>query len=208
MIVLNVAVFIATLPNLDYFVANYGFSVDNFLAGKYYVVLTSMFLHAGLSHLIWNMFALFVLGWVVEKRATKWQYLAAYFAAGLVGTLHMLVPFFGYSAGTAAVGASAAISGLVGLGIFMCPGKFVLFPTLLPIPFALAGAIYLLSTISNLFIPSYVAYSAHLVGFMAGSLLGFVWSKDRFKRLFVFVALLLLIVFLPTIIGLLGMLLF
>ena len=168
LIILNVAIFLLSLTNLDYFLVNFGFSVNGFLAGKYYTIITNMFLHAGVVHIAGNMIALFV-------------------------------PIFGYSPDTIAIGASAAISGLVGLGIFVCPGKLVFFPAFIPLPFALAGAIYFLANFSNLFAPGYVAYSAHIFGFLAGSLFGFAWGENRVKRLIIFIALLALIVALPTI---------
>jgi membrane associated rhomboid family serine protease len=202
LILLNVIAFLFTLSNLDYFINNYGFSVANFLAGRYYVVVTSMFLHADWLHIGSNMFALLVLGAAVEKKVRPWQYFAAYFISGVIGCLSMFVPFFGYGPDSIAIGASAAISGLVGLGIFVCPGKFVWFPEIIPLPFSLAAAIYFLANVSNLLAPGYIAYSAHIFGFLAGSAFGLAWGENRMRNLAVFIALLLLIIFLPDIIDL------
>lgn len=206
LIVLNIAVFalsVLSTQSFEYLLNNFGFSVNSFLSGNYYTIITSMFLHAGLLHLAGNMFALFVLGWAVEKKVKAWQYLLVYFFSGIIGSLSLFIPIFGYSSDTIAVGASAAISGLVGLGIFICPGKLVMFPAILPLPFSLAGAIYLLATLSGLLSPGYVAYSAHLFGFLAGVLFGLMWGEKRIARLVIFVALLLLIVALPTILHIL-----
>jgi len=202
LILLNVVVFLSTLSNLDYFVNNYGFSIASFLAGRYYTVVTSMFLHADLLHIGGNMLALMALGAAVEKKVLPWQYFAAYFISGVVGCLSMFVPFFGYGPDAIALGASAAISGLVGLGIFVCPGKLVWFPEIIPLPFSLAAAIYLLANVSNLLAPGYVAYSAHVFGFLAGSAFGLAWGENRTRNLAIFIALLLLIIFLPDIIDL------
>ena len=202
LILLNVVAFLFTLSNLDYFIDNYGFSIASFLAGRYYVVVTSMFLHADLLHIGGNMFALLVLGSAVEGKTKAWQYFSAYILTGMFGCLSMFVPFFGYGPDTIALGASAAISGLVGLGIFVCPGKFVWFPEIIPLPFSLAAAIYFLANVSNLLAPGYIAYSAHVFGFLAGSALGLVWGENRMMNLAIFIALLLLIIFLPNIIDL------
>ena len=202
LILLNVVAFLSTLSNPDYFIDNYGFSVANFLAGRYYTVVTSMFLHADLLHIGSNMFALLVLGAAVEKKVRPWQYFAAYFISGVIGCLSMFVPLFGYGPDTIAIGASAAISGLVGLGIFVCPGKFVWFPEIIPLPFSLAAAIYFLVNVSNLLAPGYIAYSAHVFGFLAGSAFGLAWGENRTRNMAIFIALLLLIVFLPDIINL------
>jgi len=201
LIILNMLVFALSLTNFDYFIGNFGFSAKGLLSGKYYIILTSLFLHADLLHLSGNMIGLLFLGWAIEKKIKSWQYIVVYFASGIIGNLSMFIPIFGYTLDTIGVGASAAISGLVGLGIFMCPGKFVIFGSILPMPFVAAGAVYLLFTLSNLFTSELVAHSAHLFGFLSGAIFGFKWSKDRIKNLLIFIALLLLIMFLPTLLA-------
>lgn len=201
LVALNVIAFLFSLANFDYYIQNYGFNQKNFLSGNYYIIITSMFLHASFGHLISNMIALFFLGWAIEKNTNAWQYIIAYFSSGAVSNLSVMLPIFGYTSETIAIGASAAISGLVGLGAFICPGKFVLFPTALPLPFIVAGAIYLLVNLSNLFVPSQVAYSAHIIGMLTGALFGLIWGEDRKKRLFAFTLLLILIPISPLVIA-------
>lgn len=201
LISINVIAFAYSLTSFDYFINNYGFSPKNFLSGNYYIVITSMFLHANFAHLIGNMIALFFLGWTVEKSVSSWKYLLVYFASGTVANLSAMLPLFGFSAATIAVGASAAISGLVGLGTFVCPGKFVIFPSVLPLPFVVAGAMFLLANISNIFTPSEIGYSAHIFGMIGGANFGLIWGEDRKKRLAVFILLLILIPLSPWIIG-------
>lgn len=201
LVILNILVFFFSLTNPDYILDNYGFSIQNFLKGNYHTIVTSLFLHASFIHLTGNMIALFFLGWTIEKNVKKWQYLLVYFTSGIIGNLSIFIPFFGYSSETIAIGASAAISGLVGLGTFLCPGKLVLFPAYIPLPFVLAGALYFLATVSNLFSPSTIGYSAHLFGIITGGIFGLIWGKNRLKRIIIFIALLLLILALPTIIS-------
>lgn len=201
LVLLNVLVFLFTLPNLDYYVQNYGFSTVSFSTGRYYTVVTSMFLHASWLHIGGNMLALLVLGSAVESKVKPWQYFVTYFASGVAGCLSMFVPLFGYGPGAIAIGASAAISGFVGLGIFVCPGKFVWFPEIIPLPFSLAGAIYLLSNVYSLFVPSYVAYSAHIFGFLAGAAFGLVLGERRIRSILIFAAMLLLVAVLPYVLA-------
>jgi membrane associated rhomboid family serine protease len=146
------------------------------------------------------MVALFFLGWAIERKVNRILYIIAYFLGGVVGALSILIPVFNYPPEMPAIGASAAISGLVGLGTFMIPGKFVLFPTIIPLPFVVAGAIYFLATVSNIFVPSEIGYPGHLLGILAGALIGLIFGKDRMKRLFVFVFILILISALPLIV--------
>lgn len=162
-----------------------------------------MFLHAGLWHLAANMIALWLLGTAVESKVKAWQYLLVYFLGGILGNLLMyplmFVPFFGYAADTITVGASAAISALIGLGTFVCPGKLTMFPIVIPIPFIAVGALYFVTTLSNLFMPSEIAYPAHLIGLATGAVFGLAWGEDRIKRMLLFIFIVLLIIALPYI---------
>ncbi len=201
LIALNVIAFLYSSADFDYYIKNYGFNSKNFLSGNYYVMITSMFLHLNLGHLVGNMIALFFLGWTIEKNVNNWLYLFVYFLSGAFANLSIMLPIFGYTPQTVAIGASAAIAGLVGLGTLMCPGKFVIYPTALPLPFIVAGAIFLLVNLSNIFVPSIVAYPAHVFGMLSGGFFGLLFGEDRKKRLFVFVLLLVLISTLPLFIG-------
>ena len=77
--------------------------------GEYYRLITAAFLHAGLLHIAFNMFALYQLGSVLERLLGTWRYLALY-AAGAVGgnTLSYIV----HGATTYSLGASTAIFGI------------------------------------------------------------------------------------------------
>ena len=199
LILLNVSTFLLTSNGIfisEYYAKEYGFSVKNFLEGKYYTLITSFFLHAHIFHLIFNMAALFVLGWAIESKVTKIKYLITYFLGGIFGNLSMFL----YPPESLAVGASGAISALIGLGTFICPGKFVFFPTIIPVPFIVAGAIYFLVTISNLFLVSEIAYPAHFFGMLTGGILGLIWGEKRLFRLLLFIIICLLIIFLPSLI--------
>ena len=200
LIILNVAVFLFTLTDFSYYIENFGFSMDNFLSGKYYTIFTAMFLHDSILHLASNMIALLFLGGAVESKVQGWQYILVYFAAGVAGSLSFFVPIFRYDPSIIGVGASGAISGMIGLGTFMSPGKLTMFPLIIPIPFVIAGAIYFLTTSALVFATEeQVAYPAHLFGLATGALVGFVWSQQRFKNLIMFILIVLLIVTLPYI---------
>jgi len=208
LILLNLAIFFVEIQNPDYFVQNYGFSVDNFLSGKYYVAITAMFLHGSFLHLANNMIALLFLGSAVEKKVKSWQYFLVYFLAGIVGSFSLFFGgLFGYSSETLAVGASAAISGLVGLGTFLSPGKWTMFPFIIPVPFVIAGAIFFLSTSTLLFTQGEVGYPAHLFGIFAGAAFGLMWGEKRLTHIAIFISVVAFIILLPYIIPImLGML--
>jgi rhomboid protease GluP len=81
------------------------------LGGQPWRLLTHMFLHAGLSHLLLNLCSLWLLGVLVEPRVGPPRLALVYLASGVGGGL---VSLWYHSAGVNSVGASGAIFGLYG----------------------------------------------------------------------------------------------
>ena len=77
--------------------------------GDYYRLLTSMFLHTNVIHLLTNCYALYIIGSQVEQYLGKAKYLAIYFISGLTGSLLSALLNNAFS-----IGASGAIFGLLG----------------------------------------------------------------------------------------------
>jgi len=82
---------------------------DLIVQGEYWRLLTPIFLHAGIAHLAFNMYALYVLGVEVERLFGRSRFLVLYFLSGLGGSV--LSFLFG---ARISVGASGAIFGLAG----------------------------------------------------------------------------------------------
>ncbi len=140
-------------------------------------LFSSLFLHAGFMHLAGNMLFLYIYGDNVEHQLGRMRFLLMYLATGVIATLS-----FALLAGnsmTPLVGASGAISGVLGFYFYMFPkNKVKVFIMLLPIfinvvkiPARIVLGIYVL--IDNL-LPilvqagGNVAYGAHLGGFFGG----------------------------------------
>ncbi len=80
--------------------------------GEYYRLVTCMFLHGGLVHLAFNMYALYSLGPFIEKVYGKVKYLVIYFLAGIMSSI------FSYMfSSSVSIGASGAIFGLFGAAL-------------------------------------------------------------------------------------------
>ncbi|MBR3198986.1 MAG: rhomboid family intramembrane serine protease [Bacilli bacterium] len=77
--------------------------------GEYYRLITGIFLHANTLHLVFNCYALYIIGMQLESFLGKFKYLLVYLLSGLAGS--MLSIFFSNSY---SVGASGAIFGMLG----------------------------------------------------------------------------------------------
>jgi membrane associated rhomboid family serine protease len=80
--------------------------------GEWWRLFTAMFLHAGLIHLAFNCYALYIVGNVVEQELGRWRFVALYFVTGFCASVA------GYALAAPivpAVGASGAIFGLFGV---------------------------------------------------------------------------------------------
>ena len=82
--------------------------------GEIYRLVSYMFLHAGIMHILLNMYSLYIVGTKVEDFFGKWKYLLIYFISGISGGLLSI----GLSQDTISVGASGAIFGLFGALIY------------------------------------------------------------------------------------------
>ena len=91
------------------------------LHGQPWRLLTYQFVHAGLSHLLLNMFSLWLLGLLVEDRVGPLRLALVYLASGVGGGLASL--WWHQSQGINSVGASGAIFGLYGLLLVLLVGR-------------------------------------------------------------------------------------
>lgn len=87
--------------------------------GQYYRLITSMFLHFGISHLFNNMLVLWFIGGTLEKLAGHIRYILIYFLSGIIaGGISMGYNIFAGSTPVAA-GASGAVFGLTGALLYV-----------------------------------------------------------------------------------------
>lgn len=80
-----------------------------------YRVITCLFLHGGVMHLLINMYALYIIGPQIESFFGKTKYLIIYIGSGIVGSLFSMLFL---SSGSVSIGASGAIFGLLGALVY------------------------------------------------------------------------------------------
>lgn len=120
LIVINIAVFLIMSMFGDtedsMFMLEHGAMFEPLITQEheYYRIITSMFLHFGIEHLLNNMVMLGALGWNLELEIGRIRYLIIYMASGIAGNILSL--YIGVSSSEYAVsaGASGAIFGLMG----------------------------------------------------------------------------------------------
>lgn len=145
-----------------------------------WILLTHMFLHGGVNHLLFNMYALFMFGTLLEQRISVKRFLLAYLASGIIAAF--MSSFFYKSS----LGASGAIMGVIGALIILMPDLGLLLFFVIPTPLWMAGIIYALMDIFGIFFPSGVGNIAHLVGMGTGLLYGLYLKKEgkKFHKVF------------------------
>lgn len=108
---INVLIYLfMMLGNYDYIVNEFCVYGPLIRYGEYYRLLTGIFLHGSLLHLLFNCYALYVIGSQMESFMGKGKYLIIYLFSGLIGSLTSIA----LNGDAASLGASGAIFGLMG----------------------------------------------------------------------------------------------
>jgi len=143
------------------------------LNGEWSQLFTAMFLHGGMTHLLMNIFSLYLIGRGVEQNFDIKSYLALYLFSGLLGSLASLY----MHPASVGVGASGAIFGIFGAmaGFFLANrDKIEAHTKAFMKDFAIIIGINLVLGFSI----SSVDVSAHVGGLVAGFIGGYVISKN------------------------------
>ena len=113
LLALNISIFVASqLPIIGNIIYIGGMGINGEIAnGDWWRFFTPMFLHAGIMHILFNMFCLFVFGPELEKIIGKMRFLTLYLLSGIFANV---ATYFLHDWNYAHVGASGAIFGLFG----------------------------------------------------------------------------------------------
>jgi rhomboid protease GluP len=143
------------------------------LGGQWWRLLTSMFLHFGLLHIAFNMFALYVNGMAVERIFGGVRYLVIYLVAGICGSLASLL----WHPLVNGAGASGAIFGVLGALIaFLVRKEGGVPPSVLKTQLR-AAAVFVGYNLLNGASHQGIDNAAHLGGLAGGFIMGFILSR-------------------------------
>jgi len=149
----------------------------------YLTLLTSMFMHGGIAHILGNMLYLWIFGDNIENRLGHARYLLFYLVTGVLASLAHVFATVGLGGDpmVPSLGASGAISGVLGAYLVLFPHRRVrvlMFRTITEVPAIMAlGLWFLFQVISGAGMlgggaqRGGVAYAAHVGGFLAGLIL-------------------------------------
>lgn len=188
LIILNVIAFFFTMtaPDPEGFIRQWALLASEFgtfTPGEIFTLVTSQFLHAGIMHIAFNMWYLWIFGDNVEARFGHVRFLLFYIASGIVAALAQL--WFLWGSDVPMVGASGAIAGVLGAYWALFPRHRV--DTILPGIWARAtlpaGTVLFLwfalqllsgtaSVANNTSATGGTAWWAHIGGFVFGWLVG------------------------------------
>lgn len=136
-------------------------------------LITSMFIHGGFIHLLFNMLYLWIFGNNIEDFLGSVRFILFYVLSGLGASLTHI--FFNINSPYPMIGASGAIAGVLGAYLILYPSARILtlvfpffFIRLMPIPAAFVLGFWFLLQVLNIGLGGGVAWFAHIGGFLIG----------------------------------------
>ena len=181
LIAINVAAFVVNLLSegaLDRFGV---FTIDAAIHHlQLWRFITFQFLHAGITHLIFNMIGLYFFGPMIESYLGSRRYLAFYLLCGISGALLFVIMWAAsmmQGPDVVLIGASAGVFGILVAGAVIAPNTTVmlLFP---PIPMRLKTLALVLLGIEVLSLLEYGPFIGGQLGHLGGAAVGFLLIKQ------------------------------
>lgn len=187
----NIAGFVYEIRNynqIELIINQYGFIPTQLFVFPHGVIsiFSSMFLHGGLLHILGNMYFLWIFGDNVESKLGHFRFLFFYIFCGVVAAgVHA---YFNLNSTIPTVGASGAISGILGAYFILFPAativtSFLIFFRLNIPAFLYLGGWFALQLLAGLDPTATskegVAFWAHIGGFVAGAIGLFFFKKGR-----------------------------
>ena len=184
LLIVNVIMFLATIVLEKYGFLNItnGMALWSLSSGQFHTwqLVTYMFMHGNFGHIFFNMFALWMFGYVLENFWGTRRFLIYYFVCGIgAGLLNMLLPGMNLT-----VGASGAVYGILLAFGMTFPEERIYLYFLVPIKAKWFVIIYAAIELFEGVFQSMdgIAHFAHLGGMLFGLLLILYWRKHPFSK--------------------------
>ncbi len=153
---------------------------DFFQQKQYYRLISSMFLHGDITHIINNMLLLFGLGTMIEKEVGSITFVISYFVTGIAGgTASLFYKLFAGEYYVSSIGASGAVFGLIGVLLSLAFFSGMQLPNVTPVKMIVVVVYSIYSGIGN---PN-IDNAAHGGGVFAGIIIGLILCiRIRLKK--------------------------
>jgi membrane associated rhomboid family serine protease len=151
---------------------------DPVAAGEWWRLITSAFLHLGVLHIAFNMYALWLFGPIIEQLYGHVEYLVLYLLCALGGSVLTILA----APESAAAGASGAIFGLFGLAFVVSRRRHLLLGPQARGILSQAGGLLMLNLIITFAIPG-ISWTGHIGGLLVGALIGLLLSPSNVPTL-------------------------
>jgi membrane associated rhomboid family serine protease len=135
--------------------------------GEWWRILTSAFLHLGILHIAFNMYALWLFGPIIEQMYGHLEYLAIYLLCAVGGGVLTLLA----APSVLAVGASGAIFGLFGLAFVVSRRRHLLLGPQARAILSQVGTLLVLNLVITFSIRG-ISWTGHIGGMVVGIVLG------------------------------------
>lgn len=173
------------------FFEKYKFNVGSIRRGEQIRMLSSGFLHADITHFLFNMFTLYFFAEAVVRPLGSFNFLIIYFASLIFGNLLSLY-FHKDDYWYSAIGASGAVTGVLYAAILLNPGmSLYMFFVPIPIPGYVFGIGYLLYSIYGMKKRiGNIGHDAHFGGAIGGYVITLILMPSLFKTDLLYIGLL------------------
>ncbi|OGO33189.1 MAG: hypothetical protein A2Z29_08730 [Chloroflexi bacterium RBG_16_56_11] len=173
LIIVNLLVFIVTTYSDSAF---FNLALNaRLLPDKPWTLVTAMFVHSGVWHIVFNMIALYFFGRTLVSLVGRGRFLLTYFAGGIVGNVVFLL--FNLSSFNLLVGASGAVYAIAGALVVMIPNMRIALWGIIPMPLWVFVIVFLVLLSVPPFVSTSIAWQAHLGGIAAGLIAGYFFRR-------------------------------
>lgn len=159
-------------------IARFGVYAPAVAAGEWWRIFTSAFVHAGLLHILFNMYALYLFGPILEQMYGHLEYAVLYLLCAVGGSVLTIL----LDPQQLAVGASGAIFGLFGLAFVVSRRHHVATTRQARALLNQAGTLLVINLVFTFAVPG-ISWTGHVGGLIVGAVLGFLLPPRQVQTL-------------------------
>ena len=148
------------------------------LSQQPWTIISSMFVHGDILHILFNMISLYFLGSFFIRAAGEKSFLIVFFLGGIVGNILFILLAHPLSTGVGASGGVLALGGA--LAIMVPKAPVIIFPIPVPMPLWVATLIFFfILIILPMLVGGRISWQAHLGGLLLGLVAGLIFRRRR-----------------------------